>query len=337
MQRRNFIKIGAGGALAGILPITAFSRMLNTEAIPSFCEDTSDSNSIEKIIRSLSRHTTTVKCNGADVTVHAIQTGLCAVKESHITRHVPHFLTPLKITFDKHFTEFFPIWVWVIEHPEGVIVVDTGENAGVMNDDYFKPAGKIVAAYNKKNIKFQVTEEDELGSQLIRLNIVPDDVMCVVLTHLHLDHTDGLHHFPTTEIVVNKEEFNHPSGNIPQLYPAWFKPKLVSYKEDFISVFRNAYPITQKEDVLLIPTHGHTPNHASVLFKTDDFDILFAGDVSYSEQQLLNNDLPGIHTSYRKSLSTYRDIRTYAENNNLVYLPSHDADSAKRLIERIFL
>jgi glyoxylase-like metal-dependent hydrolase (beta-lactamase superfamily II) len=33
--------------------------------------------------------------------------------------------------FDKDWTEWPPIYVWVIEHEEGLIVVDTGETSRV--------------------------------------------------------------------------------------------------------------------------------------------------------------------------------------------------------------
>ena len=281
--------------------------------------------------------TTIVKCNGQDVKIHAIQTGTVAVKRSHLTNRTAHFLTPLKISFDKHFTQFMPIWVWVIEHPEGVIVIDTGENAEVLNPDYFNPAGKMIAAYNKRNLKFSISKENEIGFQLRQLGIGHDCIKNVVLTHLHLDHTDGIKDFRNVEIIVNEEEYKSPSGHFPELVPSWFNPKRVQYKNNMLRIFDKAYPITDSEDVLLVPTGGHTKHHASVLFKTDDFDILFAGDVSYNQAQLMRGDIPGINADYTKTRKTYDNITAYAQQNSLIYLPSHDLDAARRLNERLFL
>jgi glyoxylase-like metal-dependent hydrolase (beta-lactamase superfamily II) len=281
--------------------------------------------------------TTIVKCKGQDVKIHAIQTGRVAVKRSHLTNRTAHFLTPLKISFDKHFTQFMPIWVWAIEHPEGVIIIDTGENAEVLNREYFNPAGKLIAAYNKRNLKFNISKENEIGFQLRQLGIDNDSIKNVVLTHLHLDHTDGIKDFRNVEIIVNEEEFKSPSGHFPELVPSWFNPKLVQYKNDMVRVFDRAYPITDSEDVLLVPTGGHTKHHASVLFKTDDFDILFAGDVSYNQEQLLQGDIPGINVDYKKTKRTYENITSYAQQKRLIFLPSHDRDAARRLNESLFL
>jgi N-acyl homoserine lactone hydrolase len=282
----------------------------------------------------LATQTTTVKCNGKEVKIHAIQTGTVAVKRSHLTNHTAHFFTPIKISLDKHFTEFMPIWVWVIEHPEGNIVIDTGETANVMNPNYFKPAGKLVAKYSKKNFKFNVKKENEIGFQLKKLGIKNDSIKNVVLTHLHIDHTDGIKDFKNVEIIVNEQEYKNPSGHFPELVPNWFKPKTVKYKKDFVEIFNEAFPLTESEDLLLIPTNGHTKNHASVLFRTDDCDILFAGDVCYNQEQLITNDLPGINVNYKETKKTYENIKKYAKNNKLIFLPSHDINSGIRLTNK---
>lgn len=332
MQKREFIKSTSTMALLSMIPISHFSQTNhNNESLPL---SNIDSKIVSSNFNKLASQTTSVKCNGQDVKVHAIQTGKVAVKRSHLTNHTVHFLTPLKISFDKHFTEFMPIWVWVIEHPEGVIVIDTGENSEIMNPDYFSPIGKLVARYSKKNFKFNVTKENEIGVQLRKLGIPNDRIKNVVLTHLHIDHTDGIKDFKNVEIIVNEQEYKNPSGHFSELVPNWFKPRTVNYKKDFIETFEEAFPLTKSEDLLLIPTGGHTKNHSSVLFKTDECDILFAGDVCYNQEQLIADDLPGINVNYKETKKTYKKIKTYAKNNKLVFLPSHDINSGVRLINK---
>jgi len=337
MQRRNFIHSISSLAMASVMPINAFGEIQNNSQQENWLRANFYKADFAHNLSRTKTQTTTVKSNGYDVKIHAIQTGTVAVKRSHLSGRTAHFLTPIKISLDKHFTEFMPIWTWVIEHPEGTIVIDTGENAEVMNPDYFEPAGKLIAKYSKRNLKFNVSKENEIGFQLGQLGIKNDSIKNVILTHLHLDHTDGIKDFPNVEIILNENEFKEPSGHFPELVPDWFKPKTVNYKSDFIEVFNQAYPITKAEDVLLIPTNGHTKHHASVLYKTDDFDILFAGDVSYNQQQMIDDDLPGINVNYKASRKTYKNIKAYAQQNNLIFLPTHDVDSAYRLQERQFI
>src|SRR3954454_18905219 len=72
-----------------------------------------------------------------------------------------------------------PIHAWVVEHPEGVILVDAGE-AHRARDQPFAT--------------FAVRREDELDHALQAAGHAPADLATVVLTHVHGDHVGGLPH-----------------------------------------------------------------------------------------------------------------------------------------------
>jgi N-acyl homoserine lactone hydrolase len=272
---------------------------------------------------------------GKEVKVHAIQTGLISVKENFLNQKGQGALSKLNIVFGNTYADFMPIWVWVIEHPEGVIVIDTGDTEESCHKDFYKNESlgtklSLKFTSNKRNI----SKQDELDSQLIRLGIRPEQVSKVVLTHLHGDHTDGLKFFPGNEIIVNEAEYRKPYSNLPTTYPKWFSPTLVSFSKDRIDFFDVAYPVTKSEDVLLIPTPGHTYHHCSVLLKTDNEHILFAGDTSYKYQQLLDNKFGGANIDFVQSQKTYDNILRYAEKYPIIYLPSHDENSANKLTSK---
>ena len=274
-------------------------------------------------------------CNGKEVKVHAVQTGLISVKENFLNQKGQGFLSKLNIVLGNTYADFMPIWVWVIEHPEGIIVIDTGEVKKSCYKDFYKNETigtklSLKVMSNKRNI----SKQDELDTQLSRLGIRPEEVSKVVLTDLHGDHTDGLKFFPQNEIIVNEAEYRKPYGNLPTTYPDWFQPTLVNFLKDRIDFFDIAYPVTKSEDVLLIPTPGHTYHHASVLLKTDNQHILFAGDASYKHQQLLDNKFGGANIDFVQSQKTYNSILRYAKKYPFIYLPSHDEHSAKRLISK---
>lgn len=282
--------------------------------------------------------TTVFNSNAQKIKVHAIQTGLISVKENFLNQKGAGFLSKLNIVLGNAYADFMPIWVWVIEHPEGIIVIDTGDIKESSQADFYKnePMGtrfNLKAMSNKRKI----SKEDELDRQLSRIDISTQQVSKVVLTHLHGDHTDGLKFFRGNEIIVLEDEFRKPYGNLPTTYPKWFSPELVNFQKDRIEFFDKAYSLTKSGDVLLVPTPGHTHYHCSVLMKTDEGHILFAGDVSYKHQQLLDNQFGGSNVDYVQSQKTYDRILSYAEKYPLIYLPSHDDDSAKRLTGKNFL
>src|SRR5450755_1299971 len=224
------------------------------------------------MIPSYQNTTTIVKLKGREVKVHALCTGTVAVKNNFRTKKGFGELAKINILLGKTYTEYMPIWVWVIEHPEGLVVIDTGEVSAVMNlNKYLAKESRFMKYFFNHSAKFGVSEKDELNYQFEKINLKLDDVKLVALTHLHLDHTDGLRFFPKPEIIIGDYEYKHQNGNMPTTYPSWFNPNKVNYKQNRIDIFNEAFPITTTEDLLYVPTPGHTVGHSSVIFKTDDF------------------------------------------------------------------
>ncbi len=287
---------------------------------------------------SINNVTTTVKLRGKDIRIHALSVGTVAVKKNFKTKKGVGSLSKINILLDRLYTDYLPIWVWVIEHTEGLIVIDTGENTESLDIDKYLANESAFARYQFKHAcKVRIQPEDELNHQLIKVGLKVEDVKLVVLTHLHSDHVDGLKFFPKQEILVGEYEFTHPDNCFTTALPSWFKPKRVNFLKNRIEIFNQAYPITQTEDLLLIPTPGHTLGHNSILFKTDDFDIIFGGDSSYHQDQVLNGEMAGSNTDYNKTSQTYKNFLDYATLRRTIYLPTHDEDAGNRLASRSFL
>lgn len=268
--------------------------------------------------------------NKQPVKIHLISTGAVAVKTKFRQNKYSGVRALLSFLPDKNFTEWLPIYVMIIEHPEGVYIIDAGEIAEVNDKDYFKSSGVITSWFDRSQFRFSVYRKDELNNQLQKMNIAKERIKAIVLTHLHFDHTDGIKYFPDTKIIVNKAEWEKPFGDLPKLYPSWFKPSLIELTEQY-DVFNNAQYITNAKDIILIETPGHTYHHCSVLIKTDERYIMFAADICYSQQQLLDEKFPGNNTDNEPAKDTYDKVKTFAKKHPTVFIPSHDADALKRL------
>lgn len=239
--------------------------------------------------------------------------------------------------FDKEFTPWLPINVWVIEHPEGPIVVDTGIPANANKRIWFPPFMPLL----QQAATFDMTSEQEVGPQLSRLGIAPDDVRRVVLTHLHQDHDGGLHHFPKAEFIVSKDEWaaaagfkGRMNGYLNQRWPDWFEPTIVDFDRSPFGPFPGQYQLTDFADVHLVPTPGHSAGHMSVIVEEGDFSIFFAGDTSYTDDLLLAGKTDGVAIDPAAQQDSHQRILAYAEQNPTVYLPSHDPGAAERLQKR---
>src|SRR6476646_7739305 len=133
--------------------------------------------------------------------IHAVQTGLVKIKTAQVEGRGHGYPRRFAAIFtDREWTEWLPTYAWAIEHREGVIVVDTGQGAHLLQ------TGSSLHPFVRWDVKFRIDPEEEIGPQLRGLGITPRDVKRVVLTHLHMDHDGGLAHFPNTEILVASGE-----------------------------------------------------------------------------------------------------------------------------------
>lgn len=278
-----------------------------------------------------------VRFKEGDGILHGFSTGLVKVKSKFRTAKGNVLTSKINFLLDNEFTEYMPVMVWVIDHPEGVFVIDTGENAKVNDEGYFDGEGAILRYINKKSFIFDVKPEDEVGPQLNRLGYSEKDINNVVLTHLHLDHFDGLSYFENTDIIINQLEWDKPSFALPSLYPEWFSPNTIELSDKKDDHFKKTSPLVNSGEIELVHTPGHTLGHCSVLIKTTDLDYLIAGDVTYNQYQLEKGINAGGHQSFKHAKSTYQSIYSYASKNKLLYLPSHDSQILERIQNNQYL
>lgn len=272
----------------------------------------------------------TTVTTASGIKIHHIQTGFVAVKTAHERydggdgRGIP------AIILDRTWTEWKPISVWAIEHPEGVLLIDTGESPNVNDPSYFgcDPGS---AWFYGSFLRFSVTPEEEIAAQLATLGIRPNDVRWVIQTHLHGDHVHGIQHFEQSEILVSPLDYPASQGAVPCLYPDWLAPTLVTFSADDTPVFGQSYALTRAGDVRIVPTPGHSNGHQSVMLWDGDLTYFFAGDASFTAQSLLNSDVQGIAIDPGRLQQSAGQIQQYAMQNRTVYLPSHDAESSARL------
>jgi glyoxylase-like metal-dependent hydrolase (beta-lactamase superfamily II) len=169
------------------------------------------------------------------------------------------------------------------------------------------------------------------------------DVKQVVLTHLHTDHAGGLMHVTGSRIWVSRVEYEHATamtgrimGYLPHRWPKFWQPEFINFTRSAVGPFDETMPLTKRGDVMVIPTPGHTAGHVSVLV-TGEPSILLAGDTSYTEGLLLARKIDGVSPDPRVTARTHDRILGLANERPLVYLPSHDPESATRLAERSVL
>jgi glyoxylase-like metal-dependent hydrolase (beta-lactamase superfamily II) len=123
-------------------------------------------------------------------------------------------------------------------------------------------------------------------------------------------------------------------GYLNQRWPKWLSPTLVDFSDGAYHAFARSHSLTKRGDVRLVPTYGHSAGHMSVLLEEDSHIICFAGDVSYTQQLMLDQRIDGVAPNVQEVQQTLRRIRQFVQATPTVYLPAHDPESSKRLLDR---
>ena len=230
-----------------------------------------------------------------------------------------------------------PLLWFAVRHPTaGVILIDTGLHPDALRDlrgDYglrmsllfrgLRPAGSF----------------DE---QLAELEIEPDDVELVVMTHLHVDHTSGMRLLPNAEFVCSREEWAAATGRSAagNGYVAGHLPPVSRMRlVDFDAEGEPQGPFTRTIDLLgdgsvrLLFTPGHTRGHLSLLLRVPGAgQVLVIGDAVYTLRSLEEEALPLRTAGDSHYLRSLREIKAFAEEEpEAVLVPTHDPDAWRAL------
>jgi N-acyl homoserine lactone hydrolase len=93
-----------------------------------------------------------------------------------------------------------PVPFFLLRHPEGLVLVDGGNPLVVVSDPHAHWGGLADV------FEAHMSEGQHCEAQLRTLGIDPGDVSHILQTHLHIDHTGALGHFPNAVVVVHARE-----------------------------------------------------------------------------------------------------------------------------------
>lgn len=228
----------------------------------------------------------------------------------------------------KILSNWMPNYIWIVEHPQGLFLIDTGFNARINSSKYKKLVyGVLGAAFSGIFGDISIAREQEVDFALQHFGYQKTDLQAILLTHLHFDHIGGLYHFPETPVLVHGLEWEQPDAfKIALFEPQGRNPRKVALGSYQVPYFGNGYDLTQQADFIMVHTPGHTKGHVSYLIRGINQHYLIAGDLAYYENQITRDKVTVIAEYFDLARKTYHAVLDYQAHAHLKILCSHDPD-----------
>lgn len=270
--------------------------------------------------------------DGRPITVHALHAGSVTVKRSHATCCLPEGTpTPLRllaIVADRRFADPMPIWSYAIEHPEGLFVIDAGASTTYNDPESWRGAPRRDSMI-RSFIKLDVTEGATVPDRLRQIGLAATDATALILTHQHIDHTGTVAEFTGVDVWTTRAE-DAAAPRIGALHWRW-RDAATRFRyvdeEGSPGDLGKAVTLTADRTLTAIHTPGHTPGSVSVRLRTDQADLWFSGDTSFTAAGMdPASPTAGIHSD----MTQVRALQARLKNSGVI-LPSHDPDVPERL------
>lgn len=266
------------------------------------------------------------------IKVHVFHTGFVRVDQA-----VPyHEENPLAITGlfrGKDKKMVLPVSCYLIEHPTGRILIDTGWDTLLSK----KKPHRFFGLESKVSLPI-IKEDEGVDTHLARLGLTSADIEAVYLSHMDVDHASGLRLVKTVKhIYASRDEIIGSQKNKIRYNASYWKGIEIEpfdYEETGIGPMRRSYDVFRDHRVLLVSTPGHSLGHMSVLIQGKEKYLILAGDVVYTQESIQKKTLPGFLVNENQARQAVDWVCQCATDKNcLGVLPNHDPSIEEQVFE----
>lgn len=200
---------------------------------------------------------------------------------------------------------------YLIRHGDQAMVWDTGFSGGLKGQE--QDMGDLVARLDAT-----------LVEQLAQLELKPEDVDIVGISHMHPDHTGQAAQFPNATLLIGKGDFEQTAGKDDPFAPWRGQGKKVT-------------PVTADHDVFgdgsVVALHlpGHTPNHLALLVKLASGPVLLSGDLYHSTDARAKRGVPPFNTDRAQTLASMDRFEKVAREQKAKVIIQHEAADIAKL------
>lgn len=223
-----------------------------------------------------------------------------------------------------------PVSCYLIEHPKGKILIDTGWDSRYVSE---KP-NVFLNSISKPIIK----SGESIDCKLKKLGIVPEELDYIFFSHMDFDHTSGLRLVQDAgRIMAAREEIADSKKYFFRYVKSTWKFTRIEpfdYIPTGLGPVGKSYDVFDDGSVLLINTPGHSHGLFSVKITGGEHYVILAGDTAYTQKSLRERILPGFTVDTElaeKSLAWVCDC--VADPHCLLVAANHDPSVKEQIVE----
>jgi N-acyl homoserine lactone hydrolase len=198
----------------------------------------------------------------------------------------------------------FTFSCYVIKHGNDYMVWDTG----------YLP-GSVPSATNKP-----ITE------LLSQMNVRPDQVKFVGISHFHADHTGQLAPFTNATLLIGKGDWDGVNAN-----PPVGGANVKGFADYMGSTTRKVEALTADKDVfgdgsvMVLRAPGHTPGHSMALVRLKEKGpVVLVGDAVHFHENYTSNGVPGFNYDRAQTIASIERIKGLEKNLGATVIIQHD-------------
>jgi N-acyl homoserine lactone hydrolase len=167
---------------------------------------------------------------------------------------------------------------------------------------------------------------------LAKIEVKPEQIKYVGISHYHADHTGQVSSFPKATLLIGKGDWDAITSPKPA-EGVNFKPF-----ESWIKGDSKVEPVTADKDVfgdgsvIILYTPGHTPGHHSLLVKLAEMgNVVITGDAAHFRENLDTDGVPAFNFDRAQTVASLERIKKIAANLKATVIIQHDARDVEKL------
>ncbi|KQC32460.1 metallo-beta-lactamase [Nonlabens sp. YIK11] len=212
---------------------------------------------------------------------------------------------------------------YIIQHPEGTLLWDTGLPEGLVGQGDVTPEGDA----------FTISRSEKIVDQLKSVGLTPADIDMIAFSHVHFDHTGAANNFPNAKWLVQQTELDFINSDAIK-GNAFYAPDSFSELKD-TQVLNGDFDIFNDGSVVVKSFPGHTAGHQALFLSLKESGpTLLSGDTYHFEQNREDAVVPQFNYDIPESKQSIEEFEAFAKAKNATVIIQHDLDDFKNTVAK---